>query len=280
MKKKQKENRNNRIPKLTRKTKWLTGFTIILILVLGLLISHVMSKRNQKIAFEQTYLPFAEKNESTVFSVSQIVFFSSSDAKTKASSKSNFTIENLYAYTDIAIFLSRLSDELTLENTLKEAKITNIEFTQKPELGTPHLYFKGLPHFAKSMIPEGETIDHDFAFTISSEENSDLNEPILYNNCANPITLSYVNESIKNDYTITDTSNPITYDGSLLKRCNIALDSLTTSLSLTIELTNYLEQKFKTTLSFTIPYEENEQSINNGSITLKKQIPSYFYRYE
>lgn len=280
MKKKKRENVNDRFPKVSTKTIWLTGLTIILILLLGGLITHIVMKRNQKIAFEQAYLPFAEKNQTSVFSVDQIVFFSSSDAKTKASSKSNFTMEHIYTYTDIAIFLSRHSDELTRENTLKEAKITHMEITKKPEIGTPHLYFKGLPNFAKSMIPDSQAINNDFTFTISSEESSDLTQPILYNNCANPITLSYVNESIKNDYTITDTSNPITYDGSLLKRCNISLDSLSTSLSLTIELTNHLEQKFRTTLSFTIPYEEQEQSINDGSITVKKDIHSYFYRYE
>lgn len=281
MKKEKKETQKTHLmPKLSKKALLLTGLTITLLILLGILITFLVTKQTQKIAFEQSYLPFAEKNESPVFSLDQIVFFSSSDAKNKASSKSNFTIENIYTYTDIAIFLTRYSEELTLENTLKEAKITNLEFTQKPELGTPHVYFKGLPNFAKSMIPDGQAIDQDFTFTISSEETSNLNEPILYNNCANPITLSYVNESIKNDYTITDTSTPITYDGTLLKRCNIPLNSLTTSLSLTIELTNNLGQKFRNRLSLSIPYEENNTSIHDGSITVKKDIASYFYRFE
>ena len=44
------------------------------------------------------------KNKETIFSIDKIIFFSSCDSKNKNTSKTNLTIENLYAYTDIAIF--------------------------------------------------------------------------------------------------------------------------------------------------------------------------------
>ncbi len=63
-------------------------------------------------------------------------------------------------------------------------------------------------------------------FNITSEDEVNLDKPTLYNNLANPIVLSYINHNIKTDYTITDTSTPMTYDGSLLKRCNILLNNI------------------------------------------------------
>ena len=81
-------------------------------------------------------------------------------------------------------------------------------------------------------------IDSDLTFSISSEDNIDYSKPILYNNCANPITLSYVNSGIKDNYTISNENNSIIYDGSLLKRCNILLNDLSTSISFTINIEN------------------------------------------
>lgn len=54
--------------------------------------------------FENSVVDFKNKNENVIFSINKIVFFSSSDSKNKTNSTTNFTIENLYAYTDIAFF--------------------------------------------------------------------------------------------------------------------------------------------------------------------------------
>ena len=62
---------------------------------------------------------------------------------------------------------------------------------------------------------EENIIKDELEFNISQEDQTDLSKPTLYNNCANPITLSYINQNIKTDYTIIDTTNPITYDGTL-----------------------------------------------------------------
>ena len=70
---------------------------------------------------------------------------------------------------------------------------------------------------------------------------------------ANPITLSYVNQNIKSDYIIADTSAPITYDGSLLKKCNIALNSISCNISFDIYITNNLDEEFKSSVFFDIP---------------------------
>ena len=116
-------------------------------------------------------------------------------------------------------------------------------------------------------------------FNITSEDEVNLDKPTLYNNLANPIVLSYINHNIKTDYTITDTSTPMTYDGSLLKRCNILLNNIACSFSFDVYVTNNLSQEFKCTIYIDIPLDLDNQSIYNGNITLKKDTNFNFYRY-
>lgn len=269
--------------KITSKSIKLTLLLLILISILCYLIfqaSQLISKHIQKIGFENQITSFAEKNKKTIFSIDSITLFSSSDAKNKVSSKTNFTLENIYAYTDIAIFINNNSTENTLENTLKSVSIENIEFTKLPEYGQAHLYYKNLNDFAKAYIPETDPIDKNLSFDILSEETTDFSSPILYNNCANPITLSFINENIKTDYTIIDISTPITYNGSLLQRCNIPISAITASLSFDINITNNKDEKFKSKVFINIPYKDGEKSIYNGNITIKPDVNFVFYRYE
>lgn len=253
---------------------------IVLIVILFFLFNHIYNQLRKKKEFENEILSFSEKNEETVFSINKIIFFSSCDSKNKTSSQTNFTIENLYAYTDIAIFIDNGQKEISSENTLKNVKITNIKFTKQPELGTGNLYYKNVNNFAKSEIDENNKIENELQFETTSEDEVDLSKPVLYNNCANPITLSYVNQNIKTDYTMTDTQNPITYNGKLLKRCGVSVNSINTSISFDIEIQNNKKQKFRTTIYFDIPYEDGDKSINDGRIVVEKNAKFNFYRYE
>ncbi len=234
----------------------------------------------QKINFENDVLAFADKNEEAVFSIKEITLFSSSDAKNKASSSTNFTIENLFAYTDIAIFIEQENQESSLENTLKEVSIDNIEVTSEPSLGQVHLYYKSVNDFAKSFIPESDSIQGSLKFETTGDEISDFSTPILYNNCASPITLSYVNENIKTDYTLLDIEKPITYNGALLKRCGVALSQIASEISFDVNITNYNDEKFRSKVFIPIKYQTDEASIYDGSITTKLNSNYVFYRYE
>lgn len=257
---------------------------IMLIIILIFLFNQGYNKLRRKKDFENDLTSFSNKNKETIFSIDKIIFFSSCDSKNKNTSKTNFTIENLYAYTDIAIFLnndvSQKSEKNTTENTLKNVKITNIKFTKQPELGIGNLYYKNVNDFAKSEINENNKIENELQFETTSTNEVDLSKPVLYNNCANPITLSYVNQNIKTDYTMTDTQNPITYNGKLLKRCAVSVKAINTSISFDIEIENNKNQKFRTTIYFDIPYESEEKSINDGSIVVEKKTNFNFYRYE
>ena len=80
----------------------LTIITLILFLIVIFLGYLVLNKYVLKNNFENSILPFANKNENTIFTIDKIVLFSGADSKTKNIASSNYTIENLYQYTDIA----------------------------------------------------------------------------------------------------------------------------------------------------------------------------------
>lgn len=258
----------------------LVTITVVLFIVVFFLAFLLFNKYVLKTNFEKDILSFAQKNEDVIFKINKIVLFSNCDAKNKNSSLTNFTIENLYQYTDMAIFISSSSDERNLENTFKTVYIDNIKFNSPPSIGEPNLYFKSINNFAKSDILDNNLITDKFEFDVTSNDEANLESPIIYNNLANPITLSYVNSNIKSDYTITDTSSPITYDGSLLKRCGILLNSICCNLSFDIYVTNNLDEEFKCTVYIDIPLESQDKTIYDGSITLKNDVNYVFYRYK
>ena len=257
----------------------LTVITVILFVIVIILGYFVFRKYVLKKNFEDDILNFANKNESTIFTVDNITLFSSADAGHKTNTTNSFTIQNLYQYTDIALFIKNTFDEDTLENTLKTVHIDNIQFSNTPKLGKPSLYFKSINDFAKSDIIEENRMTDSFEFTVSSNDEADLSTPTLYNNLANPLTFSYVNSNIKSDYTITDISSPITYDGSLLQKCNINLDDIRCTLSFDIYITNNLNEDFKTTVSIDIPLSSKDKTIFDDNLTIKQDTNYTFYRY-
>lgn len=265
---------------MDKKKKILTIITIILFIIVLFLAYLLFNRYVLKNNFENQILPIAKKNENVIFKINKIVLFSNCDAKNKNSSASNFTLENLYQYTDMAIFISNDVEEKSLENTFKKVTINNIKFNLLPSDGEPKLYFKGLNQFAKSEYSDENIIQNHLDFNITSEDEANFDTPTLYNNLANPITLSYVNKNIKSDYTITDTSSPITYDGSLLKRCNVNLESLSCNLSFDIYITNNKDEEFKCTVFIDIPLFDGDKTIYDGNITLKKDTNFVFYRYK
>lgn len=265
---------------MDKRKKILTIIVIILSILVFFLAYLLLDKYMFKKQFENEILPFAKKNENVVFKINKIIFFSNCDAKNKTGSNSNFTLENLYHYTDMAIFIDAENNEKTYENTFKKVSISNIKFNKLPLLGEPNLYFKGLNQFSKSDFIDENIIHDNLEFDITSNDQANLDIPILYNNLSNPITLSYINSNIKSDYTITDTSSPITYDGSLLKKCNVSLESISCNLSFDIYITNNKDEEFKCTVFIDIPLENENKTIYDGSIILKKDTNFLFYRYK
>ena len=265
---------------LNKKEFILTIITVIMFIIVFILCYLLFYKYVLKRNFENSVLDFSSKNKKTIFEIKDITFFSNCDVKNKSASSSNFTIENLYQYTDMALFISSQESNKSYENTLKSVYIDNIKFTKTPTIGTPNLYYKNISNFAKSDITDNNLINNRLDFNIANNEDANLDTPTLYNNLANPIVLSYVNSNIKTDYTITDTSSPITYDGTLLKKCDVLLSTIESSLSFDIYITNNLDQEFKCSIYIDIPLETDNETIYDGKVTLKKETNFTFYRYK
>ena len=65
--------------------------------------------------------------------IDKITYFSSANSTSSINSNSSFNIENLIQYTDIAIFINNHSENgFDLENTIKNLKISDINFSVKP----------------------------------------------------------------------------------------------------------------------------------------------------
>lgn len=251
----------------------------ILIAILVLLSGRVFGMFLNKYTCENEYLDFASKNEKIVFSINKCVLFSNCNAINKENTNTAFTIEDLYQYTDIAIFINNNSDEHNLENTLKSVKIKNLKFITTPSVGEQQIFYKNINSFAENSISKDFAFDNELVFNISSKDNENLETPVLYNNCANPIVLSYINNNIKNDYAL-DNSTSITYDGSLLKRCGVLLNSLNAKFSFDIFITNNLDEEFKCTVYIDVPLENENKSLYDGTITVTQNTNYNFYRFK
>lgn len=264
---------------MNKKNIILSLFFIIFVTLLIYLLLIFFKNYQNKTSFENNILKISEKNSTPIFCIDNITLFSSCNADT--SIKQDLTLDNLYQYTDIAIFINntKYSNTLSAENTLKEVYIDNINFSKLPELGEPELYYKNINNFAKNVFEAENKIDKKINFGITFEDEIDYASPTLYNNCANPISLSYKNNNIKSNYQL-NTSNSITYDGSLLKKCNILLDSISCNISFDIWIVNNLNQKFKCPVNIEIPLETESKSLYDGSLILKKTDNITFYRYE
>lgn len=212
-------------------------------------------------------------NTSSPFSVNKIVYFSSANAKAEINANSSFTISDLYQYTDIAIFINNNSNgTFDAKNTLKHVNISNISFNLSPSIGTPNLYFKNINDFTKNTFDESKKIENNLDFKVSSSDEIDYSNPILYNNCANPITISYVNSNLKSNYTLTDNMSHISYDGSLLKRCGITLNSIACKLSFIINITNNLDEVYSCPFILNIPLSTENSTVYDGSLILNSNV--------
>ena len=114
---------------------------LILLFIVFFLAYLVFNKYVLKSNFENSVLNFADKNQSTIFEIKKVALFSSCNAKNKNISINNYTLENIYQYTDIALFVSNEAVEKNLENTFKKVSIENIKFNTMPSSRTTSIIF-------------------------------------------------------------------------------------------------------------------------------------------
>ena len=263
-----------------QKKKILFYITFILsFVVLGLLAS-LFIKNIMPIVHSNTCMKNDFKNVlSSPFSVNKIVYFSTANANSTINQNSSFTINDLYQITDIAIFINNNSNgNYTNKNTLKKVTLSDINFNLAPNVGEPNLYYKNLNDFSKNIFDINNKIDKAIEFETTSESEIDFNSPVLYNNTANPITLSYVNSNILTNYTLADTISNLSYDGSLLKTCNITLNSISCKIAFNMIIENNLNEIYNCPMLLTMPLSTENSTIYDGKLVLTDNVDYRFIK--
>lgn len=251
-------------------------FTILLIYLSIIVFKDIKNKLFSNIC-NNSIFEFVEKNSKTIFSIDKIVYFSSANANISINGNSSFTVSNLYQYTDIAIFIDNHADgNFDSKNTLKEVTLSDINFSLKPNIGQPNLYFKSINDFATSNFDESNLISDTIKFETTSNDEIDYSTKTLYNNCANPISLCYVNSNIKDNYTLLDNISNIAYNGSLLKNCNVTLNSVACKISFLVTILNNLDEKYVCPITLNIPLSTENSTLYDGNLTLKEECSYNF----
>lgn len=241
--------------------------TIALLVLCIVMITYIIKIYSVNKEFSDSIAEISKLNYKTVFSIDRIYLYSSADAVSKETNKPIWDLD-IYQFTDIALYINNRDENgVTYENTIKSLKIDNVKFNNL-ETGTPKLYYKNVNDFAKLNIVEENEIKENLEFEIINSGDADYSKPVLYSNCQNPITLEYVNSEIKEETKISDITNPLTYDGSLLKKGRISLSSIKCTLSFKITIENYYNQEFVATVYIDNPLEDtlNNTSIYDGKI--------------
>ncbi len=236
--------------------------TIALIILCIVMIVNIVKVYLINREFSESITEITRLNSKTVFSIDRIYLYSSADANSKETNKPIWDLD-IFQFTDIALYINNRDEEgVTYENTIKSLTIDNVKFNNL-QSGNAKLYYKNVNDFAKLDINEENEIKDSMEFDIINSGDADYTKPVIYSNFQNPITLEYVNSEMKEDTKISDITEPLTYDGSLLKKGGISLNSIKCNLSFRVTIVNNYNQKFIATVYIDIPLED---SFNNTSI--------------
>lgn len=242
------------------------AFLLLLLTILFILSGTVYAEIMNRFSFQESVLYISELNSKTVFSLDKILIFSSASADhNNVINKALWDI-NISQFADIAIYLNNNSkDGLNATNTINSLYIDNISYSEAPTLGTPNLFYKDVNTFGKYEYLENNLISNNLNFEIV-KDSINYESPQLYIDCSSPICFTYINKDVKSNVIIADTNNALIYDGSLLKRANIAISNLSSSFSFDIHIINNLNQHFVCNVYIKVPLQNNDSDIYNGYI--------------
>lgn len=267
--------------KEVKKSSKILKLIFFIIIIIGLCSAIYFFINKYVLEPQNSNLNSSNSTTQNLFSIEKIYLYSSASSTNNNTSNSSWNL-NVHQFTDIAIYLginniikevNTSSNETVAitENsdsyTIKQLYIDNIKLNNF-ELGTPNLYFKSTKDFGIfSMIEENRINDRLDYELYNDSQDIDFTKPQNTTSLSIPLTLSFINSNIKENYVITDYSEPLVYDGSLLKRCKIPLYSLEGSLSFNINIINNLDEHFCETITLNIPLRDEQSSIYDGSYT-------------
>lgn len=239
---------------------------IILLFIFMIYIFHnfIWLRYQRKHGFEKSNIEISEGSQNSPFSISKVIVYSSAYGENKNTTfqQSNWIL-NIFQYSDIAIYIENKADELNTANTVKKLYLENLSIST-PALGSPSLYYLDSLNFGTPNRNENYKIDDSIEFTVLNDTNEtntiQYNTPVFFTDCSNPITLKYVNSSIKENFTIFS-NEPVFFNGKLLEMAGVELKDLETIIRFRIHVVNYENEDFYYDLSLPMPFENETNSV-------------------
>lgn len=262
------------------------AFVILMILAFVILLLYynfIFSTSFAKNKFANEMVEISDGNENTIFSIQKIVLYSSANAidNSKNQSLSDMSISQ---YTDLSIYIdnSQSISDMTDENTIKELYIDNIVITSDSDLGTKILNYKNPLRFGEYKEleqPNNNRIDFKIINTNEENENNNYDDATFYTDCSNPITLGYLNKDILTNYSVSDNSKSVSFNGKVLKEANINLEDINYTLNFTIHIVNKLNQNFSYNMKLDINLDDDNGGIYNGYVYKGKTTSGGEYKF-
>lgn len=234
---------------------------LLLFILLCFLGYHLWQNYHSKAELEEKQK--AAQNEKQVFSISKIYCYSSGAGEANSTNKPQWDLA-VSQYTDIAIYLQAdTSSGVTQENTIQRMAIYDIDISNNEE-NKADLYFKDLTKFATYDYSEENRIEGTLNYEVINTHDLDYSKPQIYLGANNPIAVQYIRKDMKNHHMIKDLTEPLQFDGHLLRQASIPLSSMEATLSFKIQIVNQANQEFVAHVHLPIPLEDGEKSIYDG----------------
>ena len=256
---------------------------ILAFIVLLLYYNFVFSTVSARNKFANEMIEISDENETSIFNIQRILLYSSANAIDNSENQSLKDL-SICQYTDLSIYIdnSSSSSELTDENTVKELYIDNINITSTSDIGSKILNYKNPLNFGQYkevQSPANNRIDFNVINTNQENENSNYDEPTFYTDCSNPITLGYLNKDILTNYSVSEDSNTVSFNGKVLKEANINLADINYTLNFTIHIVNKLNQNFAYNMKLDVNLADDNGGIYNGYVYKGKTTSGSEYRF-
>ena len=225
--------------------------------------------------FANQMVEISEANERSVFNVQKVLLYSSANAIDNSESQALQNM-SICQYTDISIYIDNMANasELTDENTIKQLYIDNINITSNSDKGTKLLDYKNPLNFGKYEeieVPQNNRIDFNIVNTNVENENYDYSKPTFYTDCSNPISLGYMNKDILTDYSVSEGTTSVSYNGKVLQEAGINLDELKYTLSFKIHIINNLNEEFVYQMSMDVDLNDENNGMETNGYVYKTQ---------
>ena len=226
--------------------------------------------QNHKIenSFNKSIDKFALLNSKSLFSIDNVVLYSSAGATTSEDGNGRI---NISQFTDISF------NVVNIENRkIKSFRIYDINLPKETNSSFSYKNALTFGKFTNYSEEQNSTIEFE---VLDSIENIDYSRPYILNNLSNPITLEYINKNLKENFIINSNISTLNFDGRLLKDSGVNLSNLFATISFNVEIQTTNDETHICKVILDIPIKASNSSIYDGNIIKTNVNNIYdFYR--